>query len=50
MDQQNFELLAELEKSGEKIASTRVMPARIGVPLQLSFGNVVVQLTPQVKP
>ena len=50
LDRQSFELLADLEKSGKKIASTRVMPAKIGVPLQLSFGTVLVQLTPQIRP
>jgi len=50
MDQQNCELLADLEKSGKKIASSRVMPAKIGAPLELSFGTVIVQLTPQIKP
>ncbi len=50
LDAQSFELLADLEKSGKKVASTRVMPARIGTPLDLSFGDTRVQLTPQIKP
>jgi hypothetical protein len=43
-------LIAVLEKAGKKIASTRVMPAPIGVPLDISFGNVRVQLTARIKP
>ena len=50
LDRQSFELLADLEKSGKKIASTRFMPARIGAPLEISFGDVRVQFTPQIKP
>jgi len=50
LDRQSFELLADLEKSGKKIASTRVIPARIGAPLEISFGDVRVQFTPQIKP
>jgi len=49
LDRGNIELLAVLEKGGKSIGSTRVLPAKIGAPLQLSFGNVQVQLTPQIK-
>jgi hypothetical protein len=50
LDRQSFELLADLEKSGKKVASTRVLPARINSPLEISFGDVRVQFTPQIKP
>ena len=50
LDRQSFELLADLEKSGKKVSSTRVLPARINAPLEISFGDVRVQFTPQIKP
>ncbi len=43
------ELIAVLEKSGKEVSSTRVAPANIGRPLELSLGNFRIQLTPQVQ-
>ncbi|HSU54119.1 MAG TPA: hypothetical protein VLT36_08690 [Candidatus Dormibacteraeota bacterium] len=49
MDATSFELLASLQKGKKQIATTRIMPAKIGAPVQLSLGNVQVQLTPKIK-
>jgi hypothetical protein len=50
LDRDSIELNSVLEKAGKKIASTRMAPARIGIPLDLSFGDVRVQLIPVIKP
>jgi hypothetical protein len=50
MDRDSIELLVSIEKAGKKIASTRVLPARIGAPLDLSLGQVQIQFRPQIKP
>jgi hypothetical protein len=49
MGAQNLQLVASLEKEGKKIASTRTGPVPSGAPLEISFGDVRVQFTPQIK-
>ena len=49
LDRDSIEITAVLEKSGKQVATTRALPVKIGVPLELSFGEVRVQLTPQIK-
>jgi hypothetical protein len=41
---------AVLEKAGKNVATTRVVPAPVGIPLEISFGDVRIQLTPLIKP
>jgi len=50
MDRDNCELVAVVEKGGKKVASTRVAPARLNAPLDLSLGMVQIQLTLKIKP
>lgn len=45
----NCELFAALERSGKQVASTRVAPATLDQPMQLSFGNAQISLTPHIK-
>src|SRR2546421_11409295 len=40
LDRESFELSAILEKSGKKVASTRVAPAMVDQPLEISFGDI----------
>src|SRR2546423_1096810 len=49
LDANTFELSAMLEKSGKKVASTRVMPATADQPLEISFGDVRVGFVPHIK-
>jgi hypothetical protein len=49
LDANSFELSAVLEKSGKKVASTRVIPATPGSPLDLAFGNFRVGIVPKIK-
>lgn len=43
------ELVALIEKSGKEVASTRVLPATLGRPVELSLGGFQVQVNPQLR-
>lgn len=45
----NVELSAILEKSGQKVASTRALPVMTDHPLEISFGDTRVGLVPHMK-
>ena len=45
----SLQLIAVLEKSGQKVSSTRAGPITADRPLELSFGDIHVGLTPHMK-
>jgi hypothetical protein len=49
MDANSCELVAVLERSGKKVASSRIVPASLDRPLEISFGNVRVGLILHIK-
>jgi hypothetical protein len=49
IDPNSIELSAVLEKPGQKVASTRALPVLLNRVLEISFGTVHVELTPQIK-
>ena len=49
MDAASFELIAVIEKSGKKVASSRTAPTAIDQPLKISFGTINVELVPHIK-
>ena len=49
LDATTFELIAVLEKAGKKVSSTRVAPATSDAPLEISFGDVRISMTPHLK-
>ncbi len=49
MDATTIELIAVLEQSGEKAASSRRAPTILNQPLVISLGGTTVQVTPRMK-
>jgi hypothetical protein len=49
LDSSSLELIAVLEKSGKRVSSTRAGPINTDRPLELSFGDIRVLLTPHIK-
>jgi hypothetical protein len=49
LDAHSIELIAVLEKNGKKVSSTRVSPATTDRPMDISFGDIHVGLTPHMK-
>lgn len=49
MDAASIELVVSIEKGGKQISSSRVAPAQIGVPVNVSLADVQVQFTPRMK-
>ena len=49
LDSSSLELVAVLENSGKRVSSTRAGPINADRPLEISFGDIHVLLTPHIK-
>ena len=49
LDANSCELIAELDRGGKKVATSRVAPATLDKPMEISFGNVRVGLVLHIK-
>jgi hypothetical protein len=49
MDANSCELVAVLEKSGKKVASSRIAPASLDRPMEVSFGDIRVGMILHIK-
>jgi hypothetical protein len=49
LDANSCELIAVLERGGKKVATSRVAPAALDKPMEISFGNVRVGLVLHIK-